>query len=251
MQALILAAGMGSRLKEITNDKPKCMVLVNGKTIIERMLEQLDCLGLSRIVIVIGYSGSVLIDYIASLNINTPVVYVWNEEYHRTNNIYSLYLARGYMGDEDSLLLESDLVFEPAVLERLIEEKGVNLALVARYENWMDGTVVTIDGDGSISDIIGKEEFVYNSGFRYYKTVNIYKICSEFSSKHFFPMMESHMEKNGKSDYYEKVLKHMIKEDEFTMRAVLLKSEKWYEIDNPCDLSVANTIFGDEPEETV
>lgn len=94
MQAIILAAGMGKRLKHLTENNTKCMVKVNGITMIERALMILDRKGLSRIVIVVGYEGQRLIDFIHTLNINTPIVFVWNKDYDRTNNIYSLSLAK-------------------------------------------------------------------------------------------------------------------------------------------------------------
>lgn len=94
MQGLILAAGMGRRLKELTSDNTKCMVKVNGVTLIDRALHQLDALGLSKIVIVVGYEGQKLIDYIATLEIATPICYVNNPIYDKTNNIYSLALAK-------------------------------------------------------------------------------------------------------------------------------------------------------------
>ena len=145
MQAIILAAGMGKRLKELTRNNTKCMVKVNGKTLIERMLAQLDRLNLSRIVIVIGYEGQKLVDFIDQLDIKTETVYVENPIYFKTNNIYSLYLAREYLLKEDTLLLESDLIFEDAVLDRIIKDPYPNLVLVAKFESWMDGTVVKLD----------------------------------------------------------------------------------------------------------
>ncbi len=106
MQAIILAAGMGKRLKDLTRDNTKCMVKVNGVPLIKRMLQQLDKLSISRIVIVVGYESQKLIDYVATLNINSTIEYVNNPIYYKTNNIYSLYLARGYLLKEDTLLLD-------------------------------------------------------------------------------------------------------------------------------------------------
>ena len=111
MQAIILAAGMGKRLKELTQNNTKCMVQVNGVTLIDRMLHQLERQNLSRIIIVVGYEGAKLIDYIATLHIQTPIVYVNNPIYDKTNNIYSLALAKQYLFEEDTLLFESDLIF--------------------------------------------------------------------------------------------------------------------------------------------
>lgn len=138
MQAIILAAGMGKRLKELTQNNTKCMVKVNGVTLIDRMLHQIDRQHLSRIVIVVGYEGQKLIDYIATLNINTPIIYVNNPIYDKTNNIYSLSLAKDWLCKEDTLLFESDLIFEDSVLKVLVEDPRDTLALVDKYESWME-----------------------------------------------------------------------------------------------------------------
>ena len=161
MQAVILAAGMGKRLKELTSNATKCMVEVNGVTMIERMLSQLDALNLKRIIIVVGYEGKKLIEYIGTLNIKTPIEYVDNTIYYKTNNIYSLYMAKDYLVQDDTLLLESDLIFEDSVLQRLLDNPYQSLALVAKFESWMDGTVVTLDEEDNIKNFLGKKDFVF------------------------------------------------------------------------------------------
>ena len=88
MQAIILAAGMGKRLKELTKNNTKCMVKVIGVTLIERMLKQIDKKNLTRIVIVVGYEGKKLIDFIGTLSVQTPVCFIENPIYDKTNNIY-------------------------------------------------------------------------------------------------------------------------------------------------------------------
>lgn len=142
MQAIILAAGMGKRLKDLTSNATKCMVEVNGVTMIERMLSQLDALQLNKIIMVVGYESKKLMEYVQTLPISTKIEFVDNDVYYKTNNIYSLYLAREYLTQDDTLLLESDLIFEDAVLQRLIQNPYPSLALVAKFESWMDGTVV-------------------------------------------------------------------------------------------------------------
>ena len=173
MQAIILAAGMGKRLKDLTANNTKCMVKVNGVTLIERMLCQLDRLKLDRIVVVVGYEGQKLIDYIATLNIETKIEYVENKIYDKTNNIYSLALAKEYLLENDTLLLESDLIFEDDVLRLLIEDERETLALVDKYESWMDGTVVKIGEDDSIQSFVPGKKFVFDDIPYYYKTVNM------------------------------------------------------------------------------
>ena len=243
MQAIILAAGMGKRLKDLTNDNTKCMVKVNGVTMIERMLYQLDKLKLSKIVIVIGYKGKELIEYISTLDIKTPIVYVTNEIYYKTNNIYSLFLARDHLLKEDTILLESDLIFEDAVLKKIVEDPYPSLALVAKYESWMDGTVVTLDEDNNIINFLEKKHFRFEDIQNYYKTVNIYKFSKAFSNTHYVPFLEAYSKALGDNEYYEQVLKVITLLDKPEIKATVLQDESWYEIDDVQDLDIAESIF--------
>lgn len=243
MQAIILAAGMGKRLKELTSEATKCMVKVNGVAMIDRMMGHLDKLGLSRIVVVVGYEGQKLMDYIDALGVSTPVVYVENSIYNKTNNIYSLYLAKDYLVQEDTILLESDLVFEEAVLHKLINHPYPSLVLVDKFESWMDGTVVTLDEQDNIKSFVAKREFDFNRIDEYYKTVNIYKFSKEFSELYYVPFLEIYCKALGTNEYYEQVLKVITFLEDPHIKAVRLEGEKWYEIDDVQDLDIAETIF--------
>jgi histidinol-phosphate/aromatic aminotransferase/cobyric acid decarboxylase-like protein/choline kinase len=243
MQAIILAAGMGKRLKDLTDDNTKCMVKVNGVTMIERMLSQLDKLKLSGIVIVVGYKADNLIEFVSTLGIHTPIIYVNNDIYYKTNNIYSLYLARNFLLKEDTLLLESDLVFEDKVLQKLIDDPYPSLALVAKYENWMDGTVVTLDEENNIKSFLDKKHFQFKDISSYYKTVNIYKFSKEFSNTHYVPFLEAYSKALGDNEYYEQVLKVITLLDKPEIKATILTDESWYEIDDVQDLDIAESIF--------
>lgn len=243
MQAIILAAGMGKRLKELTSEATKCMVKVNGVAMIDRMMGHLDKLGLSRIVVVVGYEGQKLMDYIDALGVSTPIVYVDNNVYNKTNNIYSLYLAKDYLAQEDTILLESDLVFEEAVLHRLINHPYPSLVLVDKFESWMDGTVVTLDEQDNIQSFVAKREFDFNRIDEYYKTVNIYKFSKEFSELYYVPFLEIYCKALGTNEYYEQVLKVITFLEDPHIKAVKLEGEKWYEIDDVQDLDIAETIF--------
>lgn len=243
MQAVILAAGMGKRLKDLTQDATKCMVRVNGVTMIERMLTILDKKGLSRIVIVVGYEGQKLIDYVSTLGIRTPVEYVNNDIYYKTNNIYSLYLAREVLLAGDTLLLESDLVFEEAVIDRILEEEYPSLALVAKFESWMDGTVVKLDEKDNILNFISKKDFRFEEIPDYYKTVNIYKFSRTFSRTHYVPFLEAYSKALGNNEYYEQVLKIITLLERPEIKALRLSDETWYEIDDVQDLDIAESMF--------
>ncbi len=251
MQAVILAAGMGKRLKELTRSNTKCMVEVNGRTLIDRMLHQLEARHLSRIVIVVGYEGQKLIRYIDSLDISTPIVYVDNPIYDKTNNIYSLALAKDWLCREDTLLFESDIIFEDAVIDVLLSDPRETLALVDKYESWMDGTCVKLTEDDRIEEFIPGKKLRFEENPLYYKTVNIYKFSKHFSITHYVPFLEAYQSALGKNEYYEQVLRVLIMLDEPEIRAKRLNGEKWYEIDDIQDLDIAESIFTTDSDERV
>lgn len=249
MQAIILAAGMGKRLKELTQNSTKCMVKVNGQTLIERMLSQIDSRDFSRIVIVVGYEGQKLIDYISTLNVKKPIVYVENPIYDKTNNIYSLSLAKDYLCEEDTVLFESDLIFEGSVIDELLEDPRDTLALVDKYESWMDGTCVKLLDDDSIEAFVPGKQFKFDEIKNYYKTVNIYKFSKHFSQTHYVPFLDAYTQALGSNEYYEQVLRVITMLDDPEIKAKRLNGQLWYEIDDIQDLDIATSMFAPDPDE--
>jgi len=246
MQAVILAAGLGSRLKKLTENNTKSMVEVDGISLMERMLRILDKKSLSNIVVVTGYKSEFFINYIKSLNINTKLTFINNEIYDKTNNIYSMFLAKNEMVKEDSILLESDLIFDDKMITEVIDDKRKNLALVAKFESWMDGTCLKINDDEEILDFISGKDFNFKEAYDYYKTINIYKFSKEFSKNIYFPFLEAYMSANGKNDYYEAVLKIIIDLGKNHIYAKVISDDiRWYEIDDEQDLDIASSIFSD------
>ena len=249
MQAIILAAGMGKRLGELTKDNTKCMVPVNGIRLIDRMLTQLSALQLNRVVIVVGYQGENLIRHIGDrYDDRLKIEYIHNPIYDKTNNIYSLGLAKAQMQEDDTLLLESDLIFDSAMLNLIISHPYPNLALVAKYETWMDGTMVRLSDDNDIVSFIPKKAFKYAEAAHYYKTCNIYKFSREFSCNQYVPFLEAYSKAMGNNEYYEQVLRVLTALDRSDLKALPITNEKWYEIDDVQDLDIAETLFSDEEE---
>lgn len=248
MQAIILAAGMGKRLKELTQDRTKCMVQVNGVALIDRMLHQIESRHLSRIVIVVSYEGEKLMEYIDTLGIRTPIVYVQNPIYDKTNNIYSLALAKDYLCQDDTLLFESDLIFEDAVIDQLLDDPRETLALVDKYESWMDGTCVKLGPDDSIASFVPSKNFRFEEAHEYYKTVNIYKFGRHFSRTHYVPFLEAYSKALGNNEYYEQVLRVIAMLDDPEIRAKRLNGQLWYEIDDIQDLDIASSMFAQDPD---
>lgn len=244
MQAIILAAGMGRRLGDLTKDNTKCMLKVNGICLIDRFILQLSKCNLRRLVIVVGYEGQKLIDYIGHRYDEVlKIEYIVNPIYDKTNNIYSLALAKDEMCKDDTILLESDLIFEDKMLDVLIKHPDKDLALVAKCESWMDGTMVTLDSERKILNFVSKQDFCFEKANDYYKTVNIYKFSKEFSKNQYVPFLEAYCKVMGNNEYYEQVLSVLTHLRNMTLKALPISNEKWYEIDDVQDLDIASTIF--------
>ena len=253
MQAIILAAGMGRRLGEYTKDQTKCMVSVNGARLIDRVLGQLSKIQLQRVIIVTGYKGKELRDYITTqygqqLTGNCQLQFAENPVYDKTNNIYSLSLVKDQLQEDDTLLIESDLILSDRLFSMLLDNPYPNLALVAKYETWMDGTMVRLDDEQNIVNFISKDAFDYNDIDAYYKTVNIYKLSRAFSLHKYVPFLEAYTKAVGNNEYYENVLRIISLLNNHDMKALPIGQEKWYEIDDKQDLDIAEALFADEQD---
>lgn len=244
MQAIILAAGMGKRLGEYTDDNTKCMVRVDGTTLITRALNNLTRHRISRIILVVGYKGEKVKSHVGTSWDGVRIIYVENSIYDKTNNIYSLYLARHLLLEEDTLLLESDLIFSGSLLQRIINDPWHSLVLVSRFKSWMNGTVVRIDRHRRIKEFISGGNLELLKMGEYFKTVNIYKFSVDFSKRKYLPFLEAYIKSVGYNEYYEQVLSVINFLDNNELRACVLdEKDLWYEIDDKQDLDNAEILF--------
>ena len=249
MQAIILAAGMGRRLGELTKENTKCMVRVNGTRLIDRLLGQLSGLALNRVIIVVGYKGQELREYVESTHPSPlNIEFVENPIYDKTNNIYSLSMVKEQLQEDDTLLIESDLIVSDQFFPMILEDPYPNLALVAKYESWMDGTMVRLDEEQNIVNFISKEAFDYADVDSYYKTVNIYKFSREFLMHQYVPFLDAYTKAVGNNEYYENVLRIISLLNSHNMKALPVGNEKWYEIDDKQDLDIAEALFADDKD---
>ena len=248
MQIVIPAAGMGKRLGSETENKTKAMVVVAGKTLIERCLDAAVKHPITRIILIVGYQKTRLRDFLGDNYKGVEIVYVENNDYATTNNIYSVYLAKDYLAEDDTILIESDLIFDPKIFDMVIQNKLENLAVVDKYKPWMDGTVVKMNQDFSISHFIPKASFDFQDVQEYYKTVNIYKFSKDFLNKFYLPFLEAYATALGDNEYYEQVLMVIVNLDTRQLFALPLDNDNWYEVDDLQDLDNANLLFS-EPEE--
>jgi len=246
MKAIILAAGYGNRMRPLTDDCHKTMLTVAGKTIIGRIIDGLVINGVSDIVVVTGYRSDELTAYLRSSYQQLTFTFIHNAKYKETNNIYSMALAFEQITiDSDIILIESDLLYRPEVIARLIRSEHGNVALVDKYRSGMDGTVVTVE-DGIITNVIPphlqSESFDFSDK---YKTLNIYKFSKSFCETSFKKLLVYYANVIDNNCYYELILGILIYMQKEIINAEIVEGESWSEVDDPNDLQVAEFDFNE------
>lgn len=236
MKAVILAAGLGSRLRPITNDVPKCMVPVNGIRIIDKQIDNLLLNGVTDMYVVDGYKAEILADH---LNESFPQVHiVSNPRYAETNNMYSLYLTEKYVRGEEFLLMNSDVYYDANIIEGLL--KGNNQSKIAcdRSGYMEESMKITLDGDkiNHISKKITSEEY-------YAVSIDVYRISSEDSKTLFAEVEKTIIGRKDENSWTEVALDHIFKDANFKPYVI---EGRWFEIDNHEDLRRAEEIFKDD-----
>ena len=249
MKGVILAAGMGRRLLPITENLPKCLVLLRGKPLILHQLDALADCNIKKIVLVVGYKKELVQKEIGDVYRGIPIEYVINDDYATTNNIYSLWLAREHLVDDDVLLMECDIVFQKELILRLLECEKDAVVLVDRFELGMDGTVVRVGEDGVITRLVTRSEQSDKFDFgATHKTVNVYKFSKSFLANVFVPSLDLYVKSRGITSYYELVLAVLVYLGSPAIRALPVTHLKWYEIDDENDLERAEYVFSSPRE---
>lgn len=242
--ALILAAGRGTRLEEMTDYIPKCLVEVHGQSLMERMLSQLNSNGFENAIIVVGYQAEKIIQKFGYQYKNLRIEYVKNDFWETTNNVLSLYLAVSYL-KEDFILLESDLILETQALQSL---RHTNMMAVEAFQSFMDGTVVALNEDKKVTTMYLKSSKQRPRQLdAYFKTVNMYSFSVKNFQENIVPILKEVLDE-GKTDvYYELAFERAIEQGLISFRAVDFSTFKWAEIDNQEDWKRASALF----EETI
>jgi choline kinase len=153
MKAVILAAGVASRLRPLTNHTPKCLLKVGSKNILELTIENLLANKISEIVIVTGYLENQIRDFIKLRFPELNITLLYNELYESTNNIYSLWLARNALNGDDMLLMDSDIVFNWQIIEKLLSSEKKNCLALKRHELSEEEIKVRTDLGGRVLEI--------------------------------------------------------------------------------------------------
>ena len=249
MKGIILAAGMGARLKPLTDVTPKCLIPVNGKPMLEYQLECLATAGLEQCVLVVGYRASQIANRFGNNHLGMAISYVQNELFQKTNNLYSLWLARNHL-DDDVLLLESDVLFEDDLIQQLIQHPAKSVAVVSRYEPPMNGTVILAANDIADAMVLKVNQtfgFNYTSAL---KTVNIYKLSESDIRSYVIPELSSFVDSGRTDQFYEAIFADLIAQKRLQMSILRSEDLKWAEIDTQEDLAAAEELFGKENNRT-
>ncbi|MGD0380555.1 MAG: aminotransferase class I/II-fold pyridoxal phosphate-dependent enzyme [Acidimicrobiales bacterium] len=244
MKAIILAAGLGRRMQPLTDQTHKTLLPIAGTTILNRLLGSLRDCDVRDICIVTGYRSQDLVHAVKGEFSDMQVEFVHNPQYEVTNNVFSMALAlENTTVDDDVLLIESDLIVDPRVMQQIVHTRHGNAALVDRYHPGLDGTVVSIDRDDAIRQVypshLQDEMFDFSDK---YKTLNIYKFDKDFTRSTFRQLLSFYSRSIDANCYYELLLGVLI-----YMRAATVYAERvqhpWAEVDDPNDLMVAEFAF--------
>jgi len=234
--ALLLAAGTGSRLYPLTENAPKCLTLVNDKSILDRLISNLKNQGFKRLVIVTGYLKESIMDYLGDKSGNISIEYIHSPLYKTTNNIYSLWIARNII-NEPFVLFESDLILNSTLLDDMVYPNRMAVALM---QPWLNGTTVTIDKENMVTQFQkGTSDFYSDTR---YKTVNIYSF-SLHSWQAIVQQLNLYIKAGNVNCYYETVLSEMVENKSLSINSVSFDHKPWFEIDTIKDLAKAELLF--------
>ena len=236
MKALILAAGLGTRLAPITNDRPKSLVPVNGQPIILKQIDNLHKNGITDITVVSGSKANILEEKIHALYPEIRIIE--SVDYATTNNMYSAYLAHEVMENSDFLMMNADVFYDASVVTALLNFEAPN-AIVTDIGNYLEESMKVVEENGRLVKISKSIEKADALG----ASIDVYKFSSDAGKKFFGKCAEYIETKKELKMWSEVALNDILKDVEF--RACPLVG-RWLEIDNHDDLAAAEKLFAEE-----
>lgn len=248
MQAIILADVQVNNINELKNNNLKCMTEINGVTLIERMLKQLDSYNLDRIVIVDGYLNNLLEQFISTLSLNTPIQYIYNDKYLETGNIYSIYLAKYFLCETDFLIIDSNLMLDDQIITDLIKDNRDTIAVIDQYKSWMTGKTVEMNDKKEIIGFQRNNEINHLTLKNSFKTVGIYKFSAQYFKKYFLPYLETYLKVAGKKESIEIIIDILNIALNLKVNSYFIKCNRWYAINDIQDIDLASTLFSEDEE---
>ena len=243
MQAIILVDVQVDNLTNIHKKSYKCMLEIDGVTLIERMLRQLDLYQLDRIVLVVQNKKDNLEQFVLSLSLNTPVWFAHDENGSESDNLHSLFKARKYMSEMDSLILNSNLIFDESLLSRLISSNGEVVAVIDKYKNWMTGSTVMLNKKNEIIGFEKENSTNHLTLKNSFKTTGLYKFSAQYFKNCYFPFLEAYLKTSNQEASLEKILGVLIEALNIKVNTSFVENDRWYAINDIQDVDLATTLF--------
>ena len=237
MLGVILAAGMAKRLRPLTDERPKCLLKVGEHTLLQRTVDAMLAAGIRELVVVTGYRANRIRDFLTETYSSLNIHFIDNPDYAHNNNIFSLWLTRPYVDGRDFLLMDSDILCDPAILPEVISAEGSALAL-NRHELGEEEMKIVADAHGRIIEISKTCSPSEAAG----ESVGIEKMTAHYSSA-LFRELEKMIVDEGLIDiFYERAFERLIPQGH-TFRIVDTTSFFSIELDTPEDFENAQRLI--------
>ncbi|MGX9393921.1 phosphocholine cytidylyltransferase family protein (plasmid) [Nitrobacteraceae bacterium UC4449_H16] len=244
-QAVILAAGLGSRLLPLTADAPKPLTSVNGTQILDNALRALRQNGIRSVTIVVGYKKEMIRAACLGASHDLSISFIESDSFSSAGSAHSLWLARDVLAAGDTLVLEGDVFFENAIISRCIHHSTASTATVASFSEAIIGSAVRIGDDGSVVEVRTKQNAETARAQNLYKTINIMVLRRRDSEKIIIPELTRMMVRD-KTGFLEQCLSRCIRGRSLHLSACVCNDLKWFEIDDLNDLRAAEAMFSVE-----
>lgn len=237
MKAIILAAGIASRLRPLTDNTPKCLLKVGQKNILALTLDHIVANKIKDVIIVTGYLQEQITAFVNSHYPQLDVSFIYNEVYDSTNNIYSLWLTKEHMTGEDMLLMDSDIIFDEEIIRRLVHSPHANCLALKRHAVGEEEIKVKVDSSGRIEQI-GKTILPSEA---LGESIGIEKFNAKLVSKLFAVLDQKIILEKEVNIFYEAAFQDLMNAGE-DIYVVDVTDCTCMEIDTVDDLNLANQI---------
>ena len=240
MIGVILAAGMAKRLRPLTDTKPKCLLKVGDRTLLERTVNAMCMAGIQEFLVVTGYRGEMIRDFLTSHFSLFTFHFLDNTDYEHNNNIYSLWMACQKVRGSEFLLMDSDILCDPAAIVRIAQEQTSALA-VNRHELGEEEMKVVVDADSRITEISKTCRPEDAMG----ESVGIEKITADYSEALARELDQMILQEGLIDIFYERAFERLIPQGH-TFKVVDTTHYFSYELDTPEDFQRAQELMPKE-----
>ena len=240
MIGVILAAGMAKRLRPLTDTKPKCLLEVGGKTLLQRTVDAMAATGITEFVVVTGYRANMIRDFLTIHYSLFTFHFLHNADYEHNNNIYSLWMAGQKVRGKEFLLMDSDILCDPKAIAEVARQSEPALAL-NRHELGEEEMKIVVDADNRITEISKTCRVEDAVG----ESVGIEKMTADYSEA-LYRELDQMIEKEGLIDiFYERAFERLIPQGH-TFKVIDTTRYFSYELDTPEDFDKATQLLPPE-----